>query len=882
MELTKGELPEGAAVDFKKVLAAQLVVSQAELAASKAETEAAEDALARNVMQQSLTALVARFHDASEDGAIKAAPESSPTTGAPMWTIDPDAFSTLYAKVAAADAFAKAVTREIMAAGCTAAPSGCPERPSNKSPGADNVHAHVTPVVDIVAGVIASGTYVTDVSDAALQRTVLALKERAYNDRHNAQIPDHACVITHGTSIQLSAETQVGVVEDKVDEVLSSWSPCVGERQVAGYVAHSLFPAMSCGIHLASLLTTPLSAYGLYTDSATATLVEVRISSKVDVFFSRMPLLPNCVLPKGTVGIDSNSLACGAVAFGLGILVTLRETRLRACAESIIVKSIVPPVRALAFPAKVTFLGRGTTSRAFSCGDYVIKVPLSRLSSFKSWASSIQIEAQALTALNSHPTPCRHFPLLATSGDSPHAATPLCDDLPAGVSRLNLSTIGEVQGLVMSPVCTMLPVAINELCDAIPLCDRSLYLLIMFALSLALPLLFAQAHARSKKYSHFDTRRMNVGLEGWDVAGAKSLLMHVPDCAASEMASKKPRLDISAGSGLTQGTLKMCHRVVLNDWGCAKRTGGPGLSKSRAAAQDTAQVLSLVHEVLHRLLEFKSHVDLQDSSASADVVAWWEKASASLLLAVKVVGELPQLEGINAPRQCVLEALGLVSGVSTTGEMRRSSRRALGSCTTAAKTEPPFASPCFYSDVDSLCYAAAVSAGCLCYSAVGLVDIDAPAPSPPDSNAFLPSLLAFAAAAPTCFAGAGVSSDGEVPHGVAIDVEVTDRDATDGEATDGGATDDAILDPNVIIITNLAPVLSEAVLRAAIRCFDVAVVSFALLPPTSRMPQQALARFQDPTCAARIVSGLSYVTACGASLEVSLAPVSRTRVFLAR
>jgi hypothetical protein len=70
----------------------------------------------------------------------------------------------------------------------------------------------------------------------------------------------------------------------------------------------------------------------------------------------------------------------------------------------------------------------------------------------------------------------------------------------------------------------MLPAAVSDLRQRIPLAERTIPMFQFWSLAIALPLMAAQAYARSVGLSHFDARVMNVAMHGCNPSAAVALL----------------------------------------------------------------------------------------------------------------------------------------------------------------------------------------------------------------------------------------------------------------------------------------------------------------------------------------------------------------------
>lgn len=774
----------------------KLADTKGELADAKAKLAESEDERIRRALLQSLTALVTRSRNIDGDGAIKSSPETTALSAAPTWKYDPSLFSDLSESQDPTGAVSDLMRTAVKSAKCTPADPASSERPSDSFPSPNDVHSHVRPAVDAVIGVLANTASLPEWDDCRHPRHVVALYEKSYNNHTKMPIPDHTAVLSHrdipqflksqiGAKeetiarspffAQLSSETQIGVIEDKTFQVLHAESPCEGEIQLAGYVAQPLFPPLACGTVLAELISHPLSSFGVYTDSTTATLVEVRVSDNVEVFYCRMSFLPCGGLPTRTscaARLDgAGPSACGIVAFGLGIMSALRDARLRATGATAEIISLTPMPDDLAFPRDSTapFLGRGKHARVFKCVNYAVKVPHSRQAILKSWSTSINAEVEALQVLLARSPPCLHFPRLAV----PVPAESVADGHYKGISEVGFriraegasetsasaaSVAGTVQGLVTTPVLSMLPQVINELRAQLPLVERSVGTLVAFSLAFALPLLSAQAHARSCGLSQGDAHSMNIGVEGHDVAALIAFLRFgerfvVRAVGASlkrhdaPSSSKKSRIAIASVSESTPSIAgassvdhpissglpsAFCRSVILNDWGSARACGVAHLSVQRAVALDTSQVVALVGSMLRLLLDGMTVSELCKTDADSVTVQWFESTMQRCrIIALKLQEASQTIATGDKSRQYVLQALGLAPTdwqAAPASTSRRSTRSASRAAETAAASLPATASSsscdddCLLDalwgtiDLDSLCAASAAAAGCACYN----------------------------------------------------------------------------------------------------------------------------------------------------------------------
>ena len=790
------------------------------------------------------------------------------TDDSPRWEADSDLFDTLGAKVKRASEIATDISAAILAQ-CTDASPVSSERRSKKYATADGVHASVQPVIYAVGRALRSDKWNEAGSVEDRPRDVEILRAQSYDDLIISPIPDFSATMRHGESTlaHLTGESQVGIVEcDKCEEEPSIASgPSVGEARTAGFVAASLFPAITCGADLEDFDTRPLSGYGVYTDSSTSTLVEVCITGlMVKVFCSRMPFLPGGTLPGGTFGADASPTACGAIAFGLGVMAMLGDPRLRASASAAYIQDICPRPEAVALPALASFLGRGKFARVFRLDTIAVKVPLSSLTPIASWNVAIDAEASALMRLGACRPTCCHFPELATlaasgventRGDAKTlvaapfvalreftgASTILLrgtsgDSAASGDSATESAPPLAVQGLLTTPVCTMLPEAVSDLRRLIPLADRTVPLLQFLSLSIAFPLLAAQAHARSVGLSHCDVRTMNVGLDGWNADAAvaqlnrASYMLQSASRPVTESSAMLRTVDLPA---LTSSSA-MCLRVMLNDWGCARKTDVAGISNKIAVADDTAQVIDLVGHVLRQMLDLLPDDELVDS-ASEGVAAWWTltfprlgHASGELqVLYAERVGDI-------APQMCLLRALGLASNL--TGATQAGSKR------TRDVSMPPHV--VFVTDLEDVaahpdasvkafCFAAAAATCCSCYSSS--------------------STLGLFPALPTV-------DDGRLAHRAGVS-------ALPGALVHGAESDVTVL------VSNIADFLNERALRAMMAEFGT-VVACVVLPPdaVTGASQRALIQYADAAVAARVVAGLPDFKVGRLLLGVAAAP----------
>ena len=702
-------------------------------------TELAEANL-RQKFEHSLSALVSRNRNHEEESAIKSSLENTALSGTPVWVYDPRLFDTLRTSEDPTCAVSRLVCDAVAAARCTPAPQGSSERPSETCPKPHDVHSHVRRAVDAAISVLAGSAKLPGWDDALHTRRVTALYESSYNNHGGMPIPDHSAVSCECGIPQLTPESQVGAVEDKIFAILRTDSPCPGELQLAGYAAQPLFSPISCGINLANLASAPLSSNAIYTDSTTATLVQVHIGSDIRVLFCRMPFLPDGDLPKETACVAEGGdsfRACGVVAFALGVMAALRDTRLRAAGATAEIAMIAPLPSGVSFPrdSSAPFIGRGRSARVFDCRGFAVKLPLSRQAFDAPWSEGITAEAGMLTSLLAHPTHCQHFPRLAVPVTTQEAsarvkyagvsAVDFCISAEgaAALSSQMKQMMGKSNALVTSPLLTMLPQVINDLRSRLPLAARSLPALLTLTLAIALPLISAQAHARLCVLSHGDAHAMNVGLEGWDADAAASLLLSVAPPAhlsggppaegvkcvrvgpSSALLESACTLDGVGGASLhdaasvARTSAAMCRSVVLNDWGCARRIGTRGFSMAAAVVQDTTQVLALVRYTLRMLLDDMTIAELLESLVTPEVVRWWVATSERCRSIASSLSQAAPMVTTDDVRQCVLRALGLApmgpGAPSSSKPCTRSSERKRAAA--AAAAEPSMDDPLWIS-----------------------------------------------------------------------------------------------------------------------------------------------------------------------------------------
>ena len=936
--------------------AAHTIAAQAEREAAQAEREAMHEAAAkaaadadsrvaaikaeslaatnRSNILQALTLLIYRCRNTADGAAMDAAPESSPTAASPRWRDDPSLFDTLSAKVARASELSTEISAAISAAKCTEAPPGCPERPSKKNPSADSVHAHVQPVASAVGHVLSSGRWDGPGRPGDQPRFVEILRERSYNDLPNSHIPDFAAALGRGesTPAQLTAESQVGVLECKkcgTMHVLSTLARCPGEIQTAGYLAQSLYAAIACRADLTDLATLPMSVFGVYTDSKTSTLVEVRVivcvtGVLVEVVYSRMPFLPGATLPGGTAGVDNNAAACGAVAFGLGVMAALSDPRLRASAAAAFIQDVIPCPEGVELPALAPFLGCGKFARVFCLnGTIAVKVPVSSLTSMQEWTAAIAAEENALTSLAARRPRCFHFPALvapaALTRARGNAAALMTGPLTAGRQSTHSTTVflrvvaGDstaasasaesvrpVQGLLTTPVCTMLPEALGDLRQRIPLAERTIPLLQFLSLSIALPLLAAQAYARSIRLSHFDAHPMNVAMHGWNPGIGVELLRRAASVAQDQCGTESTSCAAASSAELRPVDLPpaMCLSVILNDWGSARRTGVAGFSMDRAIAIDTAQVVDLVRHILQHMLDFMPAHELVDT-ASDGVADWWRLILPQLQgISVNLRSSKGLAEGI-APHTCLLRALGLVdeAAIATASCAGSKRRRDAGAATSADGTEAidseVHADDAGNCKVELLCRTAAAATGCTCYSSGFTVR---------SFGALLPVAMAargddggdeerladvlgtsaelgtgpFPDGADAVAAAAEVACNVIMPEPV---VAASSSALVPGSAASVEGSAALAASHDVILVSNIAGFFNETTLQRVMSAFG-AVKRCMLLPSdaaTQAGPvavRRALVQYEDPQVAARVVAGLTDFTIGGLLLGVAAAPAT--------
>lgn len=902
--------------------------------ASQAQIAALVDAVDRSSVLTGLQLLIARSHDVAARAAMQPFPFFVESATTPKWISETwlELFASLSAKVSFATEIAEDIRAEISMAKCTEAPPGCPKRPSKKNPSADSVHAHVKPVVAAVARVLTSGKWTVSGSEEAQPRNVAFLYEQGYrNCNPNSGIPDFSATLFRGegTPAQLTDETQVGIVECDKCEPSQKFTPSDGEARTAAYVAQSLYPAIACGVNLKALVMHPLSGYGVYTNSSTSTLIEVRITgTMVEVFRSRMPFLPGGTLSGGTLDADSSPTACGAVAFGLGVMAMLGDPRLRASASAAYIQDICPRPEGVEVPALAEFLGRGKFARVFRLGTIAVKVPVSSLTPTRSWNVAIDAEASALMRLGTCRPPCCHFPALIASAPLPivngtpgnpgaRVALPfVAQPTIAGASSILLSvTSGDsvgagvtavdptrpVQGLLTTPICTMLPEALESLRRRIPLGERTVQILQFLSLSAALPLLAAQAHARSTGLSHFDAHTMNVGLDGWNadaaVAQLKSFASGQRDHPRTETAScvstASPATLMTVDLLASTSDAAMCRRVILNDWGCAQKTGVAGFSNKHAVAADTAQAINLVRLLLRYMLDSLSDDDLVDS-ASEGVAAWW---ALTLPRLIRISNELQApgavlAEGV-APQLFLLRTLGLASntvdaaGATTTLSAGDNTPIDIAATTDSADI----------ASVEAFCSAATAATGCSCYdSGFVLRPFNAPSPSTHvtcsdvgSNDAQVADTTGASALLGTVARGSVVASADEAVliaslGAIAIlGVATASIPAQEFElaATSDDGSKTLAVSTVVILVSNIANFLSERALRAMLAEFGVVIACMILPPETSTKPgHRALIQYADAAVAARVVGGLTNFEVGGQLLVVAAAPVALVERYL--
>ena len=902
---------------------AEREAAQAQFEASQAQNAALVDAANRNSVLTGLQLLIARSHDVAVSAAMQPFPGCSPTAGTPTWFPQTTLFANLSSKVPFASQIAEDIVAAISMAKCTEAPPGCSERPSKKNPSADSVHTHVKPVVAAVASVLTSGKWTVSGSEEAQPRNVAFLYEQGYNDNPRSAISDFSAARGRGegTPAQLTGEAQVGIVEckKKAEQVISTPTLRGGEIQTAAYVAQSLYPAIACGANLEALVARPLSAYGVYTNSSTSTLVEVRITgSTVEVYYSRMPFLPGGTLPGGAVDTDASPMAFGAVAFGLGVMAMLGDPRLCASASAAYIQDISPRPEGVELPALAPFLGRGKFARVFRLNDTVaIKVPVSSLTPMASWTAAIDAEARALTRLGACRPPCCHVPelvaraaLSGVRGALSDARTPTiaplvaqpaitgassillrvtsADSVAIGASAVNSAR--PVQGLLTTPICTMLPEALESLRRRIPLGERTVEMLQFLSLSVALPLLAAQAHARSTGLSHYDAHTMNVGLADWNADAAVAQLKGFasrqcdkPRIEPASFASSSATLH-SVDSFASTGGAAMCRRVILNDWGSARTTGVAGFSKKHAVAVDTAQVATLSGHLLRHMLDFLPDDDLVDS-ASEGVASWLAQTLPRLSrISSELQGPGAVLaEGV-ASQLCLLRALGLVSNtVDAAG----------ATMTLSAGDNTPIyiaatADSADIASVEAFCSAATAATGCSCYSS-GFVLRPFNAPpivahvtcSDESNDAQLADTTGTSALLGTVGRGLVIASTdkaGSIATLGAIATLATSSfpaEELELEAMSDDGSKALAVSTVVVLVSNIASFLSERVLRAMLAEFGVVIACMLLPPEASTKPgRRALIQFADAAVAARLVGGLTNFEVGGQLLAVAAAPVA--------
>lgn len=749
-------------------------------AAAEAELRrAAEDANILLGIERALLALVSRTRNVDGENALSPDESSSaspsppasfasdfsspitaafsPTFAAPAWEWCDAVFDELAVSVEEFDA---ALSRRLAAAvsTCSAAPSGCPERPSTKRPDADSVHGHVRPVVANIVEALKA-------AHPEALRSVHVLYEAPYNGRGGVSIPDQSIALTPS----LSAESQLFVIEDKVFAVLVNPEACPGELQVAGYVALSLLSRLAEGISLRELATHPLVARGLYTDSHVATLVEVCVTSAgVSVRACRMPFLPNNAVDAATLRLyagERMAEAHGAVALALCVLSALLDSRNRAACTTADILAVLPAAPALMSAAlslplmAAPLLGSGSFARVFAIGSWALKVPRSFRMTGVQWEKMIRAEARALQLLAARAPPCAHFPQLM--GPPP----PLdADESHGGISTvtLRMSADGEepstaagaaargysTPALLLSPVCTTLVNAALELRARMPLEGRSVDALVFFALAIAMPLLAAQAHARTLGVTQGDARIDNIGLEAWDGAVALAILRscrwwrrfssatyaahpgaegprrsipskraRLVDVADSDSDEKAEELATGAAAYLPPiVAAAMCRRVLLNDWGAVRSfRSNNAADRASVEARDTREALDVVRGVLGLLLNYLSPRELREAleaSAAEDspVPQWWE---GTLMRCGKVSAVLKSnaLPPGTSPLLCVLGVLGIADlDPSLLHRSSVASRRKRGAGALPAGAQTTW----------GLCVAAAAATACGCWPLAAL------------------------------------------------------------------------------------------------------------------------------------------------------------------
>jgi hypothetical protein len=627
------------------------------------------------------------------------------------WGFTPDVYRELVAQLP------DAVTQRIIAkiseevADCSAAEVDAKECPEKGKPSSDCVHAHVTAVLDGVMRALQSlaRSPVAGLDNGVpvdFFERVAMLYQHSYNNRRDLEEPDNSFVYVPSTSAPplLMAETQLMVVECKKRSTLIHAEASRGELQAAGYVAQQLVPQLDSITDADEMRASPLRAYGVYTDSVTATLIEVTVTAAagVAVRAHRMPLLGTTAVPRGTVCSDGG---IGASVIALALLSGLRDYDVCSVASGAKIRVLQGKEVVIA-----SLLGRGVKGAAYATAsmDSVFKVPTSSLASATVWAESIAREFSALRALGVSPLPCSHIPALSCSplldctavdssrstmestaaapvnratlfstdvlaalaeGAAPFESTlratfALSPDVAACIPVVALP--GRDRGhtrhcvaLITQPICTPLLAACDDARAAVPLEHCTVSGLVTFALAVVAPVISAIAHARQRGISHCDVSVRNVGLHNWNVRGYAHLRTRVTTEALSE---HEVASVAAAESGATAGVGPVCcDGVFLLDWGEAKVSVRKP-QRSAAHELDVRQCVELAYHVLEELLGARSSSKLRDVAAD-DVVGWWQGVlSRKLAIDVRWAAPAPSDETTWRHEPILFETMRLLCG----------------------------------------------------------------------------------------------------------------------------------------------------------------------------------------------------------------------------